>query len=98
MNIQLITFKTNHTLLAEVVEETGYILLKKPVQCIMQPTKDGPMMAFSPFIQFCEEFETGIRINNEDILCTTTPLRELVNQYSEMFGSGIQIATSIPKF
>ena len=32
MNIQLITFKTNHTILAEVVEESGYILLKKPVQ------------------------------------------------------------------
>ena len=76
-------------------QTNDHILLKKPVQVVMQPTKDGPTMAFVPFIQFCTEFESGIEIQMVDVLCITTPVLELENQYSKMFGSGIQIASSI---
>jgi hypothetical protein len=68
------------------------------VQVIVQPGQDGqPMMGFAPFLQFTEEFETGITINNDDILCITTPVRELENQYNKMFGVGIEIVSSMPK-
>ena len=97
MNEKLITFKTNHTLLGKTEESQNTITIKEPVQVIVQPTKDGPMMGFAPFLEYAEEFNTGIVIAKEDILCITTPSRELVNQYSKMFGSGITIATSIPK-
>jgi hypothetical protein len=33
----------------------------------------------------------------EDILFISTPVRELENQYNQIFGSGIQIASAIPK-
>jgi len=33
-----------------------------------------------------------------DILCITSPMVELENEYNKLFGSGIQIASSIPKF
>jgi hypothetical protein len=55
------------------------------------------MMAFSPFLDYCQEFKTGIRIHEDDILCITTPMREVENQYNQIFGSGIQIASAIPK-
>jgi hypothetical protein len=72
------------------------VILKEPVQVIMQPTKEGPMMAFAPFLEYCEEFNTGIKITMDNVLCITTPSRELVNQYNKVFGSGIQIASVIP--
>jgi hypothetical protein len=97
--IKLITFKTNQTILGEFVSETPtHITLKQTVQVIVQPTKDGPMMGFSPFLEFSEEFKTGISLPKENIQCTTTPIVELANQYNQVFGSGIQIASSIPKF
>lgn len=109
MSIKLITLKTNHTILAQIVEtnsalknlhgteQDNQIVLKEPVQVIMQPTKEGPMMAFSPFLDYCEEFKTGIPIQKEDVLCITTPMRELENQYNQVFGSGITIASAIPR-
>jgi hypothetical protein len=33
----------------------------------------------------------------DNVLCITTPSRELENQYNKVFGSGIQIASVIPK-
>jgi len=96
MTIKLITLKTNHTLIGDVdcVSDTE-ITLKEPVQVVMQPTKEGPMMAFSPFLDYCDEFKTGIKLSMTDVLCITTPVRELENQYNTVFGSGIQIASSI---
>jgi hypothetical protein len=99
MTLKLVTFKTNQTLIGEVVSETNtHITLKQPVQVIVQPTKEGPMMGFSPFLEFAEEFKTGITLPKDNIQCITTPMVELVNQYNQVFGSGIQIASSIPKF
>ncbi len=92
--IKGITLKTAQRLMGDV--QIGGI--KKPVQVIVQPGQDGqPMMGFAPFLQFTEEFETGITINNDDILCITTPVRELENQYNKMFGVGIEIVSSMPK-
>jgi len=98
MTIKLVTLKTNQTILAEI-DCTGEkeISMKEPVQVIIQNTKDGPMMGFAPFLDYAEEFNTGIKVSMEDVLCLTTPSRELQNQYNKMFGSGITIASSIPK-
>lgn len=96
-DIKLVTLKTNHTLIAETTETGNVYKLKQPVQLVVQPTKEGPMMAFNPFLDYAEEFLTGISIRHEDVLCITTPSIELRNQYNKVFGSGIQIASSIPK-
>jgi hypothetical protein len=98
MTIKLITLKTNQTILAEI-DCTGEkeISMKEPVQVIIQNTKDGPMMGFAPFLEYAEEFNTGIKVSMDDVLCLTTPSRELQNQYNKMFGSGITIASTIPK-
>lgn len=95
--IKLLTFKTNHTIMGDVTDKSNAYVISKPVQVIMQPTKDGASMGFVPYVQFCEEWKTGITINKNDVLFDSEPLVELANQYNEMFGSGIQIASSIPK-
>ena len=83
--------------MGDVTETSSMFIISKPVQVVMQPTKDGASMGFVPFVQFCEEWKTGITFKKEDILFESTPVIELTNQYNDMFGSGIQIATSIPK-
>lgn len=97
MTIKLITFKTAHTILGDVTDLPDSYTVKEPVQVIMQPSKDGPMMAFAPFLEYADEFRTGINFSRDDVLCVTTPVRELENQYNQVFGSGIQIASAIPK-
>ena len=99
MAVKLITFKTNQTIIASVVYENDErITVKETVQVIVQPSKDGPMMGFSPFLEYAHEFKTGISFDVSDILCITSPMVELENEYNKLFGSGIQIASSIPKF
>jgi len=97
MKLKLVTFKTNHTVLGEVEREKDHLTIKQPVQVIVQPTKDGPMMGFVPFLEFSEEFKKGIVLHYDDVLCITNPVVELQNQYNQYFGSGIQIASAIPK-
>jgi len=97
MSLKLITFKTNHTILAEVEIKEHTVIMKQPVQVVMQPTKEGPTITFVPFLEYATEFKTGIKLSLEDVLCTTEPVKELTNQYNHIFGSGIEIVTSIPK-
>lgn len=99
MNLKLITFKTNHTVLGEVNEQTAFVEIKKPVQVVsVPPSRENPNggVAFMPFLEYSDEFKTGIRIDRADILTVTTPVRDLENQYNQIFGSGIQIASAVP--
>jgi hypothetical protein len=76
------------------------IIIKQPVQVVSVPPRsanDPGSVAFSPFLEYADEFKTGFKINGSDVLITSTPVRELENQYNQIFGSGIQIASAIPK-
>jgi hypothetical protein len=86
--------------MGEVTESSATTTIKQPVQVVSVPPRsaqDPGSVAFSPFLEYAEEFKTGFTIKNDDILTTSTPVRELENQYNQIFGSGIQIASAIPK-
>lgn len=77
-------------------EKSGTITLTKPVQLIILPQQSHPEvkegqvgMAFAPFLQYTEEWKTGIRFVVSDVLTVATPLRELLNSYNTAFGSGL---------
>ena len=98
MAVKLITLKTNHTILADVSEDKETFKLKEPVQVVSVPPRsqsDQGGIAFSPFLEYSEEFKTGIVIKNSDILTINHPIVDLENQYNRIFGSGIQIASTI---
>lgn len=97
MTVKLVTLKTNHTLLADIEEGGDLISMKNPVQVVTQPTKEGPMIAFMPFVEYAEEFKTGMNVPRDSVLMINNPVRELLNQYNQMFGSGLTIASAIPK-
>ena len=100
MTIKLLTLKTNHTLMGKVTEELTEVTIKQPVQVVQVPplAKNDPgSIAFAPFLEYATEFKDGFKIKKDDILVTSTPVVELENQYNQIFGSGITIASSIPK-
>lgn len=90
--VKLVTFKTNHTIICELEEHETFVTIKKPTQIIAQ----GSQLGFVTFLEYSDEFLTGINIDRNDILVITTPLLELTNKYNEVYGSGLTIATSIP--
>ena len=99
MAVKLITFKTNHTIIGSIIDDTGeYITVREPVQVVMVPPRsqnDPGGIAFSPFLEYCNEFKTGIKIDKSNVLVITTPVVDLENQYNQVFGSGIQIASKL---
>jgi hypothetical protein len=97
MTVKLITFKTNQTVMADVTEQVDTVVAKQTVQVVVQPQNGQPMMGFVPFLEYTEEFKTGIEFNKSDILTINSPVRELENEYNRLFGSGLEIASSIPK-
>ncbi len=82
----------------EDLPEFNYVTIKEPVQVVQIPPRaanDTGSIAFSPFLDYTNEFRSGIQIIKNDILTTTTPILELENQYNSIFGSGIQIAKTL---
>ena len=100
MNLKLITLKTAHTLLGEVTSDYTECTMKNPVQVVTIPARsqtEGSSIAFVPFLEFSNEFKTGIVFAYADVLCETTPVRELENQYNQIFGAGIEITNIMPR-
>jgi len=100
MTIKLLTLKTNHTIMGKVTEELTEVTIKEPVQVVQVPPRsqnDPGSIAFSPFLEYAIEFKDGFKIKKDDILIVSTPVVELENQYNQIFGSGITIASIIPK-
>jgi len=95
MKTLIVTLKTNHSLIGEVdCTKENKVIIKKPVQIYSQLGKDGEsMMGFAPFLEFSEEFKTGVEFDMENVFCITTPVKPVINQYNKVFGSGIQLAT-----
>ena len=94
-NIKLITFNTQQTIIAEVIDEGDVgVLIKNPVQVIAVPPRnanDQGGVGFAPYLAYTEEFDKGISIKNENIFCVTTPVNDLLEQYRRMF-SRIELA------
>jgi hypothetical protein len=94
-NIKLITFNTQQTIIAEVIDDGDIgIEVKNPVQVIAVPPRnanDQGGVGFAPYLAYCEEFDKGIYIKNKNIFCITTPVNDLLEQYRRMF-SRIELA------
>jgi hypothetical protein len=94
-DIKLITFTTQQTIMAEIVDygDIG-IQVKNPVQVIAVPPRnanDQGGVGFAPYLAYTEEFDRGITIKQEHVFCTTTPISDLLEQYRRMF-SRIELA------
>ena len=97
MTIQLVTLKTNHTLIGDTDYDGNTITIKEPLQVVIQPGKDSTSsVMFVPFVEYAQEFKTGFKISMNDVLMISNPVQELEENYRQLF-SRIQIASALPK-
>lgn len=101
MSVKIILFNNGLQIIGDVQEKVGEQSIKvtKPAQLIMVPaseTNSGKVsMAFSPFMQYTEDWSKGLTFAVEDVLTAATPVVELVNSYNSSFGSGLVLPPGI---
>ena len=85
-------------LIAEVFNNYDrHIELKAPAQIVMQQTKEGVGVAMAPYMPYVNG---NIELYRHAIASSGVPDVKMENEYSRLFGSGIQIASagSVPTF
>jgi hypothetical protein len=95
--LYLFRFVGGEDVLAELENETDTtITVSKPAIILTIPQQNGTMnVQMLPWTQFSEE--KSFVVSKTHLYFKTKPVIDLVNNYNRMFGSGIQIATAIPK-
>jgi hypothetical protein len=83
-------------------EESHSIKLSSPVQLIIIPQGQDAAgkgnqvgMAFAPFLQYTEEWKSGLKFVVSDVLTVATPVRDLVNSYQQSFGTGLVLPPGV---
>lgn len=100
-DVKMVVFNNGLQLVGTLLEAdgtTGKVKLEKPVQLVFLPedpsTGQGKVnMAYTPFLQYVEEWKSGIAFSITDVLTVVTPAPELLNRYRTSFGSGIILPT-----
>lgn len=60
------------------------VVLKRPVLVGILPgrtAQDKGQLGFNPYLEFTEEFDSGITFRSEDVLHVLTPLTQVENAY-----------------
>jgi hypothetical protein len=103
MSVRLLVFNNGLQIVGDFKskDESGNaVIITKPVQLIFMPNEEpnakGKMgIAFAPFLQYTEDWKTGVSFVVTDILTVTTPIAELVNNYNTTFGSGLVLPPGV---
>ena len=69
----------------------GYIL-KDPAAIVIQQTAKGVGVALAPYMPYAK---SDITLYTSAIVAESTPNLDMENEYSRIFGSGIQVVSSI---
>ena len=69
----------------------GYTI-DAPATILMQQTKEGVGVALAPYMPYASG---NIELHRQAIASSATPDVKMENEYSRLFGSGIQIASSL---
>ena len=99
MSLYIIRLITGEDLIGELDitkskdHEHKYYKMKNVGIVQLVPTKDGVGISLYPYAPYAEDSEFTFK--EEHVMTTYKPSVDLQNNYSRMFGSGIQIAQSI---
>ncbi len=69
-----------------------HIELKNPATIVMQQTAQGMGVALAPYMPYAKG---NIDLHRQSIASEAEPDIKMENEYSRIFGSGIQIASSL---
>ena len=72
------------------VEVTGLgYTIEAPATILMQQTKDGVGLALMPYMPYTEG---KVKLFSQCVATEGEPSKKMINEYSRLFGSGIEIA------
>jgi len=97
MSIQCLKLSSGEEIIGDIVSvPSEYVLkVKNPASIHIVPSQNGSMgVAMMPWLSYAHESE--FVISKENILVQPfEPSVEFLNRYNQIFGSGIQIASSL---
>jgi hypothetical protein len=106
-DIKLIVLNNGLQIMGEIVSTEaadasvygqGKVLVINPVSVVMVPSKTPgqhqAQIGFGSFLEYVEEYKTGIPLHVTDILTVVTPVPDLLNHYKTLF-SGLVLPPGI---
>jgi hypothetical protein len=90
-NIRVFKLINGEELISKAIKtDTGWTL-NSPAQIVMQQTKDGVGVALAPYMPYASG---EIQMYQHAVTSEANPDVKMENEYSRLFGSGIQIVSS----
>ena len=96
--IKLLRLKSGEDIVGDIIgENSEFLIVKNPA--MLMPVGDGRggsvQIGLTPWMPFSEakDFE----VPRDWVLITTEPAQEIVNNYNQVFGSGIVVPKVSPK-
>ncbi len=99
MNISGFRLTSGEDIIGEFVssnELTGQTKLKNAVIAMLQDQNGKYGLGLFPFIPFAKD--GVVSINTNSVTCTFDLEQPLINEYSRLYGSGIEIVSAMPSF
>jgi len=90
--VKCIVLTTGLELMGDVEEKHEYVVLKEAAHVALVPQNGKMGYAIIPWLPYAETNSFSINVNN--ILTTFEPSVDMLNYYSQVMGTGIQIATA----
>ena len=91
MNVKVFKLINGEDLIAEVEESSDFFTVKNPASIVMQQTERGVGVALAPYMPYA----TGdLILYKTGLTACGIPELQMTNEYSRIFGSGIQIAAA----
>ena len=96
--IKLLRLKGGEDIVGDIIgENSEYFIIKNPAMLMPEGTGQGGsvQIGLTPWMPFSEakDFE----IPRDWVLITTEPAQDIVNNYNQVFGSGIVVPKVSPK-
>lgn len=91
MNIQILKLLNNEEVLADIEEDDTHFILNNPVGvAIVRGAGGTPSVGFAPFPLHSEhKKDFQMSIAKKHVLYYYTPAEDFINNYNQVFGSGI---------
>lgn len=91
MKIKVFKLISGEEIIAEVFNVLGECIeLKNPATIVIQQTQKGMGVGLAPYMPYAEDEK--VTLYKAAIASEATPALNMINEYSRIFGSGIQIA------
>jgi hypothetical protein len=92
-NIKVFKLINGEEIISKATETGSGWVLNSPAQIVMQQTKDGVGVALAPYMPYASG---EIQMYQHAVTSEAKPDVKMENEYSRLFGSGIQIVSSAP--